>query len=167
MPRPRKAQISLEATPYYHCTSRCVRRAFLCGETYEHRREWVESRILELANVFAIDVAVYAVISNHYHLVLHINSSDAGRFIANIEIFVHVSSLFFLLEVSMFFHVFHTSVPALAPPQDQFRYTHNQFASQIILSFQESTQFNKFVIMGINWIAIHVLSLIPSGKGLA
>ena len=83
MPRPRKQQISLEATPYYHCTSRCVRRAFLCGldsltgKNYEHRRQWVEDRILFLGEVFCIDVCAYAVMSNHHHVVLHINMAEA------------------------------------------------------------------------------------------
>mgnify|MGYP000051837369 CR=1 FL=1 len=78
MPRPRKQQISLETTPYYHCTSRCVRRGYLCGlnaltgKDYEYRRQWVEDRILFLGEVFCIDVCAYAVMSNHHHVVLHI-----------------------------------------------------------------------------------------------
>ena len=62
MPQPRSRQISLSDTPYYHCVSRCVRRSFLCGidnysgQSYEHRRGWVEDRLLFLSSVFAIDI---------------------------------------------------------------------------------------------------------------
>lgn len=83
MPRSRKSQIALEATPYYHCTSRCVRRAFLCGSdehsgnNYEHRRGWIEQRMRQLAEVYALDICAYAVMSNHYHIVLHINADKA------------------------------------------------------------------------------------------
>ncbi len=63
--------------------SRCVRRAFLCGvddysgKSYEHRRDWVESRLLELAAVFSIDLCAYAVMSNHLHLVLRVDLKTA------------------------------------------------------------------------------------------
>ena len=72
MPKPRRQLVSLEATSYYHCISRCVRRAFLCGidsegRSFEHRRRWIEKLILDQAQVFCIDIAAYAVMSNHFH----------------------------------------------------------------------------------------------------
>ena len=79
MPQPRSSQISLLDTPYYHCISRCVRRSFLCGfdkysgQSYEHRTGWIEQRLLFLSSVFSIDICAYAVMSNHVHVVLHVD----------------------------------------------------------------------------------------------
>lgn len=85
MPTARQSQISLSDTPYYHCISRCVRRAFLCGQDhasgqcYEHRRQWIEDKLYELSGLFAIDLCAYAVMSNHYHVVLHVDIEEAAR----------------------------------------------------------------------------------------
>jgi REP element-mobilizing transposase RayT len=83
MPQARKNQISLIDTPYYHCISRCVRRSFLCGvdsysgQSFEHRRGWVEDRLLFLSSVFSISLCSYAVMSNHTHVALHVDRDAA------------------------------------------------------------------------------------------
>ncbi|WP_232060453.1 transposase [Vibrio ponticus] len=79
----RNQQIDVDVTPYYHCVSRCVRRSYLCGidplteQSYEHRREWIKQKIYALSQVYCIDICAYAIMSNHYHLVVHINREKA------------------------------------------------------------------------------------------
>ena len=85
MTLPRKRLISLQSTPYYHLITRCVRRAWLCGfdkltgKSFEHRRDWMQNRLVELDKVFAIDLCAYSLMSNHYHLVVRVNQEEAQQ----------------------------------------------------------------------------------------
>jgi REP element-mobilizing transposase RayT len=75
---PRRQLVPAGLAGTYHGVSRCVRRAFLCGfdqysrRSFEHRREWVERRLLELGEIFAVGVYGYAVMSNHVHVVVRV-----------------------------------------------------------------------------------------------
>lgn len=79
MPTPRKEQIDLSVTRHYHCISRCVRRAFLCGydnesqRHFDHRKQWLVDLMHQLVEIFAIRICAYAVMSNHYHLILSVD----------------------------------------------------------------------------------------------
>ncbi|MCC6508316.1 MAG: hypothetical protein IT423_04365, partial [Pirellulaceae bacterium] len=59
-----------------HVMNRVVRRCFLMGydaltgKNYDHRKQWIEDQFQRLAAFFAIDLLCYAVMSNHFHLVL-------------------------------------------------------------------------------------------------
>src|SRR5215469_9903972 len=78
MATPRTQIVDEAVTPWYHCVSRCVRRAFLCGEGFEHRKQWIEHRLKELVDIFAIDCAGFAVMDNHMHVLLRLDSARAG-----------------------------------------------------------------------------------------
>jgi REP element-mobilizing transposase RayT len=75
---PRHEIVADDRVGLYHCIVRCVRRAFLCGDdpltgkNHDHRKEWIRLRLQQLAAVFGIDICGYAVMSNHFHVVLRV-----------------------------------------------------------------------------------------------
>jgi REP element-mobilizing transposase RayT len=76
MATPRRLVVDPTVCSVYHCVSRCVRRAFLCGQDsysgrdFEHRRAWIRERLEELAGLFAVEIFSYSVMSNHLHVVV-------------------------------------------------------------------------------------------------
>ena len=74
----RKNIVDHETAGFYHCTNRCVRRTFLCGfdeftkTDYSHRKDWLEERMVELCDIFAVELFAFAVMDNHYHAVLYL-----------------------------------------------------------------------------------------------
>ncbi len=81
----RKCIVDPEVVGTYHCTSRCVRRAHLCGYdelnevNYDHRKLWVEDRIEFLSQCFFVDIGNYAVMCNHFHINIRIRPDLAEQ----------------------------------------------------------------------------------------
>jgi hypothetical protein len=59
-----------------HVMNRTVRRCFLLGDdpvsgnNYDHRKVWIEQYLRQLAASFGIDLLGFAILSNHFHLIL-------------------------------------------------------------------------------------------------
>ena len=85
MRTPRHQQVSPLEPQCVHVTSKCVQGAFLCGyhpltgQCFDHRRQWIEDQALMLAQHFAAAVYAYAVMSNHFHLLLYISPLEPLR----------------------------------------------------------------------------------------
>ncbi|SIO56089.1 hypothetical protein SAMN05444166_5183 [Singulisphaera sp. GP187] len=75
MSTPRSQLVDEAVTPWYHCISRCVRRARLCGGDHAHRKAWIVTRLRELVEIFAIHCGGFAVMDNHLHLLLRLDSA--------------------------------------------------------------------------------------------
>ncbi len=74
MARRNRAEVVVaEEIGVYHCVQRMVRRALLrgvdplSGYSYEHRRTWSRDGLESLARLFGVEIAAFAVMSNHIH----------------------------------------------------------------------------------------------------
>jgi hypothetical protein len=64
-------------TRWYHCVTRCVRRAFLLGEGPNDRKAWIDKRLAELAQIFSVSVGGFSVLDNHLHLLVRLDPDVA------------------------------------------------------------------------------------------
>ena len=75
----RSKLVAKDGSGFFHCMSRCVRQSFLCGlhresgQSFEHRRKWIEDRILLASKSYSVAICAYAVMSNHFHVVLEVD----------------------------------------------------------------------------------------------
>ena len=69
--------VDVALTRWYHCVTRCVRRAFLLGEGDHNRKQWLQNRLEELAEIFAVSVGGFSVMNNHLHLLLRLDPEVA------------------------------------------------------------------------------------------
>jgi hypothetical protein len=70
--------VDVNITRYYQCISRCVRRASLCGDGFEHRKQWIEDRLQMLSECFAASVCRFAVMDNHLHVLVRLEPDAAN-----------------------------------------------------------------------------------------
>jgi len=73
----RKLQVDPNITPFYHCISRCVRGTYLCQKEDDHRKQWIEDRLKELVEIFAVDVCAFSIADNELHVLLRLDMEKA------------------------------------------------------------------------------------------
>ena len=73
----RSRLVDVGVTPWYHVISKTVRGAFLLAEGEGDRKQWIEDRLRELASLFAIEVAGFAILDNHLHVLLRLGPETA------------------------------------------------------------------------------------------
>ncbi len=74
--RPRNNHFAWDQVEVAHVWNRVARQCFLLGKdpisgkNYDHRKGWIVRMLDEYARYFGIDLLEYALLSNHFHLIL-------------------------------------------------------------------------------------------------
>ena len=89
MTTPRALLVDPDHALHYHIVSRCVRQSWLCGwdkrqrKDYSHRKLALERRLFRLTRCFAVELHGFAIMSNHFHLVLRYDPNACLEWSAN------------------------------------------------------------------------------------
>jgi REP element-mobilizing transposase RayT len=73
----RSKLVDVSVARWYHCVSRCVRKAFLLGEGDGNRKQWLEKRLEELGEIFALSLGGFSLMDNHLHVLLRLDPAVA------------------------------------------------------------------------------------------
>jgi putative transposase len=94
MATPRALLVDPDQALNYHLVSRCVRRSWLCGwdksqgKDFSHRKSALQARLFRLVRCFAVELYGFAVMSNHFHLVVRFDfSAFAAQFYNYFELY--------------------------------------------------------------------------------
>jgi REP element-mobilizing transposase RayT len=85
MATPRYLLVDPDQPLCYHLVSRCVRRGWLCGfdpvsgRNFTHRKRWLTERLEQLGAAFSVDIYAYAIMANHFHLVVYYDPKAPHR----------------------------------------------------------------------------------------
>ena len=73
--------VNVGVTRWYRCITRCVRRVFLLGECEGNldRKQWIEQRLQELSEIFAVSVGGFSVMDNHLHVLVRVKAKPRSR----------------------------------------------------------------------------------------
>jgi REP element-mobilizing transposase RayT len=67
----------IEDPPKEDCVTCCVRPAFLLSEGELDRKQWIELRLQDLADIFAVAVGGFSVMDNHLHVLVRLDPDIA------------------------------------------------------------------------------------------
>jgi len=80
MTKARFRLVDTSVSRWYHCISRCCRKAYLLSdENGFQRKEWIDQRLKELNEIFAISVGGFSTMDNHLHLLLRMGAPLGAR----------------------------------------------------------------------------------------
>ncbi|MFN7889622.1 MAG: hypothetical protein ACK5OC_04985 [Pirellula sp.] len=70
--------VDTKVTRWYHLVSRCVRSAWLLQDDgTNNRKDWIDQRLNELDQIFAVSVGGFSVMDNHLHVLVRIDDEQA------------------------------------------------------------------------------------------